>query len=198
MGREGDGLALGVIVVFAVGSVLGLAYVLIQNVTCSRTASNESAAIACLRAYLGAQYTFHRTDYYGIGKKVYANPKDGVGFSDLYQIGYPSAPRGEPFKLIDVTFANASAGNPNRKPKAGYCFADLRYADYSVECGLCAVPASYNRSGRNIFIIDITGVVYQKDAAAVYPGLQTGDTVPPLTRYPDAEALTPWTAVGSQ
>ena len=188
----------GLAALVAVGIALPSCNLFLPPLRGSRTASNESATIAGLRAYLGAQNVFHRTDYYGIGKKVYANPKDGVGFSDLYQIGYPSAPRGEPFKLIDVTFANASAGNPGPRPKAGYYFADLHYKDYSTGCGLCAVPASYNRSGRNIYIIDVTGTVYQKDAAAEFTGVTTGSKVPPLKTYPSAQALTTWIPVGSQ
>ena len=164
----------------------------------SRIASNESCTIASLRGYLGAQNTFKRNCSYGIGKKVYANPRDGVGFSDLYQVGHGAGPRGEVLKMIDVAFADARWGYRRHKPKAGYYFADLEYDDYSTDCGLCAVPASYNRSGRNIFIIDATGTVYQKDAAAEFPNVRTGDAVLPLRAYPDAKAITTWIPVGSE
>lgn len=182
----------GLAALVAVGIALPSCNLLLPRMAGSRLPSNESVAIACLRAYLGGQNTFHRTDYYGIGKKVYANPKDGVGFPDLDRIGGPGGTAG-PIGLIDMAFAQATFGG---RPKAGYYFGDLRYTDYSVDCGLCAVPASYNRSGRNIFIIDVTGTVYMKDAAAEYLGIKTGDKVPPLKTYPTAQALTTWIPVG--
>ncbi len=163
-----------------------------------RSWSNESAAMAYVRAYLSAQNQFKRSDFYAIGKLVYANPEDGVGYSDLYQVGYGQRPRGEVLGLIDIELARARWAREDRKPRAGYYFADLIYRDHEINCGLCAVPASYNRSGRNIFIIDVTGTVYQKDAAAVYPGIQTGNPVPPLTRYPDNKAITTWVPVGCE
>ncbi|MHC4504717.1 MAG: DUF2950 family protein [Planctomycetota bacterium] len=164
----------------------------------SRIASNESCAIAYLRGYLSAQHMFKRSSFYGIGKKVYANPRDGVGFSDLYQVGHGAGPRGEALEMIDVTFADARWGYRRKKPKAGYYFADLEYDDYTTDCGLCAAPASYNRSGRNIFIVDVTGTVYEKDAAAEFPNVRTGDAVLPLRAYPDAKAITTWIPVGSE
>ncbi len=190
----------GLAALVAVGIALPSCDLFIPH-TDGRIVSNESVTMAYLRAYLSAQNQFKRSDFYGIGKTVYANPSDGNGFADLYQLGYPSAPRGEVFGMIDVTFADAGARNPSPKPKAGYLFADITGCgnvpyDYTVDCGLCAVPASYNRSGRNIYIIDVTGTVYQKDAAAEYPWIQTGDGVPPLKRYPDLKTLVTWTPVG--
>ncbi|MHC4506096.1 MAG: DUF2950 family protein, partial [Planctomycetota bacterium] len=164
----------------------------------ARIASNESCAIASLRAYLAAQNYFKRRCLYGTAKKVYANPRDGVGFSDLYQVGHGAGPRGEALEMIDVTLADARWGYRRNKPRAGYYFADLEYDDYTTDCGLCAVPANYNRSGRNIFIVDVTGTVYQKDAAAEFPNVRTGDAVPPLRTYPDARAITTWIPVGTE
>ena len=199
MEKEQDGISPVVIVVLGLCAVIGLAYLFIQNVSGSRIASNESAAIAGLRAYLGAQNTFRRSDYYGIGKKVYANTRDGTGFTDLYQVGGPGS-KSEAIKLIDITFAEATVGG---RPKAGYLFADITADadgpyDPVTGCGLCAVPASYNRSGRNIFIVDVTGTVYLKDAAVRYPGLRTGETPPPLTVYPDPTEIATWLPVGSE
>ena len=199
MAREDDNLLLWLFLAVLIGGTLVLGYgCAVRSLTTPRSVSNESCAIAAMRAYLSAQNVFHRTDYYGIGKKVYGNPSHGNGIADLYQVGYPSAPRGEVLGMIDAAFADARWGCDGREPKAGYYFADLLYKDYGIDCGLCAVPASYNRSGRNIFIIDVTGTIYQKDAAAEHPGLQTGDAVPPLTRYPDVQALVTWTPVGCE
>jgi len=197
-----DDLFVGGILVVAIGSVVTV-FLATSYHGSRRVPHYGSYTVAGLRAYLSAQNQFKRTDFYGIGKKVYANPFNGNGLADLYQLGYPSAPRGEAFGMIDVTFADASARNPSPKPKAGYLYADITSCanvpyDHTMDCGLCAVPASYIRSGRHIFIIDVTGTVYQKDAAAEYPWIQTGDPVPPLTRYPDPKELVTWTPVGTE
>jgi hypothetical protein len=69
--------------------------------------------------------------------------------------------------------------------------------DFSIDCGLCGAPKSYNRSGRNVFVIGVAGTVYQKDAAAVRT-CATGDEVTPETGYPSATALTEWIPVGAE
>ena len=134
---------------------------------------NEAAAVAALRTYLSAQNQFHRTDHYGTGQLVYANPTDGVGFPDLYKIGGPGS-GGKELKLIDFSSAKATPGG---SPRAGYLFCDVVFEDPSFDCGLCAYPAVYGRSGRNTFMIDVTGVIYQKD---------TGGK--PVAKWPDLEA----------
>jgi hypothetical protein len=143
-------------------------------------ASNEAATITGCRAYLGAQGVFHRIPRYGKSKRVYANSRDGAGFPDLFQIGGPGSANNA-IKLIDPAMARATGP---ATAKAGYYFVDIKYDDYSTDCGLCAVPARYGRSGLNTFIIDITGTVYKKD---------TGGR--PVTRYPDT-AKDGWLPVG--
>jgi len=170
----GKGLAIGGIVSSAVLLIVPLLAVVsaiaIPNLVSSRIASNEVAAIAGLRAYVGAQGTFHRRDYYGKGELVYANPVDGQGFSDLHEVG------GQQIKLIDYSMARATSST---RAKAGYYFVDLTGSeegpyDYRYYFGLCAVPAQYPRTGRNTFVMDVTGTVYKKD---------TGGR--PVTVYPD-------------
>lgn len=145
-----------------------------------RARSNETAAVAALRTYLAAQSQFHRTDFYDKGFLTYANPKDGKGFPDLYQIGGPGS-GGAVLKLMDLSFAKATT--PERA-RAGYCFVDLVYDDYTVDCGLCAVPAEYGETGVHTFIIDVTGVVYRTDNGGK-----------PLTSYP--ANMAGWVPVGS-
>ena len=185
----GQGLAIAGVCLAGVNVLVVpvVAAIAIPNLVASRAASNEAAAIASLRAYLSAQSTFRRTDFYGKGMRVYANPSDGKGFPDLYEVG------GNRLTLIDSRFAEATSP---ASAKFGYYFADIEYDDYSNDCGLCAVPAAYNRSGRNVFIVDATGTVYQKDAAALHPGIMTGDPVPPVTVYPGAAEIATWLPVG--
>jgi type II secretory pathway pseudopilin PulG len=126
--------------------------------------SNESYAVSTLRTYLGAQNQFHRTDFYGLEYLVYANPWNGSGFPDLYEVGGVDS-GGTLLKLIDHSFARAEMGGESR---AGYYFCDMLGDkatgpyDFSIDCGLCAFPAE-RRFGRNTFIIDAMGTVYQKD-----------------------------------
>jgi prepilin-type N-terminal cleavage/methylation domain-containing protein len=135
-----------------------IAAIAIPNLVASRIASNETAAVASLRTYLGAQNQFVRTDFYGLGWLVYANPSQGEGFPDLNELGGPGS-GGTVLKMIDLAFAQAIPGGPAR---AGYVFDDITYGDYTIDCGLGAAPKVFARSGRNLFEIDVTGVVYQK------------------------------------
>ncbi len=156
----------------------GMVLFLLPTLVLPASASNEAAAIAGLRAYLGAQGVFQRKAYYGDeAGKVCANPKDGQGFPDLYKVGEPEADGG-PLKLIDRTFAEATS--PAR-PKSGYYFVDITADadgpyDPATDCGLCAVPARYKKSGVNTYIINFTGTVYYRD-----------NDGKPVTTWPDVE-----------
>ena len=154
-----------------------------------RMQSDESAAIAALRAYLCAQDTFQRVDRYGKGKLVYANPKDGTGFPDLYRIGGPLEKRSvDGFRFIDFAFARATSPET---PKAGYCFIDIvtdrktGSYDFTKDCGLCAVPVVHGETGIHTFIINAEGTVYRKDNGGK-----------PVTVFPDVES-DGWLPVGS-
>ena len=143
----------------------------------SRIAANETATVAALRIYLGAQNQFHRADRYGKGAMVYANPKDGKGFADLHRL-----PNGETLMLVDAAFAGAMSPDTARN---GYYFVDIvedaegKPYDFSTDCGLCAVPAQYGVSGRKTLVIDITGTVYVTDnggqPVTAFPDVKKGD-----------------------
>jgi hypothetical protein len=143
------------------------------------TSANEAAAIRALRTYLGAQNQYHRSDFYGKGALSYANPKDGKGFPDLYRV----RGKGEVMNLIDASFARATGPE---SAKRGYYFVDLQYGDYTVDCGLCAVPARYGETGFYTFVIDVTGTVYAKDNGGkpltTYPDMRRASWVPAQTR----------------
>jgi len=176
-----------------VAIIAAIAAIAVPNLLSSRMASNETAAIAALRAYLGAQGTFHCTDRYGVGGHFYANESDGAGFPDLFEIGYAGgAPTTDALQLVDMAFAQADADMATTVPKSGYIFDDVitdaisgNY-DYAVSCGLAACPGTHNKTGINSFMVDITGVVYKKDLGAA-------QTSPPTT-YPDMSAES-WLAV---
>jgi prepilin-type N-terminal cleavage/methylation domain-containing protein len=162
-----------------------IAAMAIPNIVSSRISSNEVATVAALRTYVAAQNQFCRTDFYVAGSFEYANKARGSGFPDLYQIGGPGS-GGTLLKMIDLSFAQAIPGGP---PRSGYVFDDIEYGDYSVNCGLAAAPREYGRSGRNIFVVDITGTVYQGRASE-------SDSDTPPTSYPDISSG--WIPVGSE
>ena len=145
----------------------------------SAMSANETAAPAYLRAYFNAQGTFHRQAWYGEELKgIYANPVNGKGFVDLYQIGGIGSGGAEP-QLIDRAFAEATSPDSHR---SGYYFAEIAADangpyDYTKQFGLCAVPAEYRRDGRSTYIVDNEGVVYGKDNGGK-----------PVTVWPDIEA----------
>ena len=169
------------VVVAALAAVTVVAVIAASRVDLSlapRIAGGEFGAIAHLRSYLGAQGAFQRLDRYGKGKLVYANPIDGKGLADLYRVGGPlEDPDGTELKLIDLAFARATSPETS---KAGYWFIEIiadRKAgpyDFTKECGLCAVPAVYGKTGIDTYIVDLCGTVYKKDTRGT-----------PVTVWPD-------------
>lgn len=146
----------------------------------ARIVSNESGACACLRAFVTAQKIFHRKAYYGtdVGS-VYANPREGSGFRDLYEFGGPGAGGKRPH-LIGREWAEATT--PERA-YGGYYFVDITGDetgpyDYAKQFGFCAVPAEHGKSGVHTFIIDAREKVYKKDTAGkpvmTWPNLAEG------------------------
>jgi len=187
---------LGVQNMASTAGIAVIAAIAIPNLVQSRVASNETSAVASFMVVLAGQATFHKVDFYKKGALVYANKRDGAGIYDLYQL-----PNGTDVRLIDRSLAMAFKG----QPKAGYLFADLTRdgegAEYDpmIEFAMCAVPAAYESGGRNIFVMDTGGTLYQTYARTVFPTIQPGDRVPFLTKYPSAEELaTKWIAIGSR
>lgn len=170
----------GILVVLLVVLVAG--NVLIPSCGCNRILTNETAAVAALRTYLAAQNQFHMTPFYGEGEPLqYASPWKGAGLPDLYKVA-STASGGEKLRLIDRRLAQAKMGGA---PRAGYYFYEILGVagkgpyDFSTDCGLCGYPAEYGKTGRNTFIIDITGLVYQKDTkgapVCIYPAEPEAD-----------------------
>ena len=174
-----------------------IAAIAIPNLLRSRMAANESAAIAACKTFAEAEDIYRRTDWDGDGILEYAQAIKGA--NSLYE---KAAGTGD-LTLVDASFASAE-GDPNTgQPKAGYVFRVLTGQGGTAPGGpktyivagtgaqansmtlgyaCSAVPASWDGTGRNVFQINNTGTVYQKD---------TGTNVHQTTYSPDTTWVVP-------
>jgi len=127
----------------------------------SRMAANESAAVAAGKTYAEAQGVYRKTDWDEDGVYEFAQTLKGA------------------LNLVDAALASAEGPPGLAQPKAGYVFKVLKsqgphapggrksYVDangkMTMGYALVACPASYDGTGRNTFIVNQTGTVYQKD-----------------------------------
>lgn len=163
------------IVVAIIAIIAGIA---VPNMLRSRLAANETAAIACCKAYGEAQEIYRRTDWDKDGVLEYARQTMGPNSlceSDWYRYD---------IMLLDKAFANAFHGpGTATNQKNGYVFeiksaqgaaapggarSYVTKGNLTLGYGISAVPTSYDSTGRNAFVMNNTGVVYQKDRGASY------------------------------
>jgi hypothetical protein len=194
--KPSSGIPTVVIVLIVVGvvAVVGLAFIsiiaaiAIPNLLRSRMAANESAAIAGCKTYAEAQEIYRRTDWDGDGVLEYAQSIKGA-----YSLFERQAGAGD-LQLVDSAFASAEdTGRGTAIPKAGYFFRVLTSQGPNAPGGredyvsggnmvlgyaLVACPVEWDASGRNTFLINQTGTVYQKDL-----GAQTPQIVQQMTEY---------------
>ena len=148
-------------------------------------ADNETAVIAALRTYCGAQNLLHRTDYDGDLILEYAGPgQRGETEHDSFTWLYSVDVDGEPIGLIDEDFARAKFGEPGAEPYHGYHFVDLSphaagdAYNAAFTYGLCAFPAEYGVTGLHTFIVDVQGTVFEGDCEGRH-----------FTRFPSWEEM---------
>jgi len=180
--KKGQGLVLWLIFgCLGVGCLsfvlLMIAAIVVPSLLGHPIKSNQTAAVADLRAIAAGQRIYRRTDPDGAGRQTYA-----AHYRDLY---YAKDAGGQPIMVLDQALADASADASPCFPKSGYIFADLKgdftgapYAP-TVAWGVVAYPAAYNKSGHMTLIINETGTVYQKDRGA---------GAPPPVNFPDVAA----------
>jgi len=150
-----------------------IAAVAIPSLLRSRMSANQVSALASCRAYSEAQEVFHRTDYDKDGTLEYAMNLRGA--NSLLEV---NAGTGD-LALIDSSFADAE-GNPGVavNSRAGYVFTVLTgkgpnqpggAASYMAPkgmlygFGMCAVPAGYDNTGRDTYVINNQAHPYQMD-----------------------------------
>ena len=124
----------------------------------TQLAEAEKKAVGALQTYALAQATVFEL------KKEFAR-----SFTLLDEVLKP--PGASPIVLVDAGFAKAAAPD---KALDGYYFVDIKSAggkelDPAKEFALCAVPAAYGRTGRQVFIMGKDGVIYGKDCGESRP-----------------------------
>ena len=170
-----------------------IAAIAIPSLLRSRLTANETAAIASCRAFTEAEEIYHRSDYDGDGVLEYASKMSGnnslletvAGTADL--------------ALIDSAFA-MSEGNPGiSNNRQGYVFTILTSQGVAASGGaksyingtnmiygfaMSALPAAYDGTGRNNFIVNNAGTTYQAD-------LGSGTVAHPSNYNPTSPTYTP-------
>jgi len=171
-------LGSGPMLAMGTATVAIVAAVAIPNLLRSRMAANESAAIAACKTFAEAEEIYLRTDYNRDGVKEYAQHiAGGKGEYGLYTDGAADATMGN-LCLVDAAFAHAEGAPGVAQPRSGYVFKILTKQGANAQGGkksyivngrlvngyaLLAIPSSYDSTGRNTFIINNIGQVYQKD-----------------------------------
>ena len=146
-----------------------IAAIAIPSLLRSRMAANETACAAACKAFAEAEEIYHRTDYTKSGVLQYSQNLSGT--NSLLGVSGELA-------LVDKTFAQAEGQNAS--PKAGYVFTVLTTQGAAATGGsrsyingswmtlgyACnGVPGAYDSTGRDQFIINNNGTIFQNDLA---------------------------------
>jgi|GEM_PF-1902733 len=149
-----------------------IAAVAVPSLLRSRMAANETAAAASCKAYAEAQEIYRRTDFDGDGALEYAQ-----AFKGNNSLLEKTAGAGD-IALVDRTFAFAEGKPGEATPKAGYLYKILKAQGAHAAGGkksylvkdnmtlgyaLVAYPATYDSTGRNTFLINHNGTIFQAD-----------------------------------
>ncbi len=174
-----------------------IAAIAIPSLLRSRMAANGTAAAASCKAYAEAQEIYRRTDYDGDAILEYSQAMKGAN-SLVSTTGMTND-----LQLIDRTFAGA-AGNPGVagvNPKAGYCFGiqisqtaaagiargyiPMGTTNMTLGYGGMGIPAAYDQTGRDSYIINGQGTIFQRDLGAT--GITLNTTFDPTTQWTPTE-----------
>jgi prepilin-type N-terminal cleavage/methylation domain-containing protein len=152
-----------------------IAAIAIPSLLRSRMAANETAAAASCKAFAEAEEIYRRTDYDADGILEYAQGIAGAN-SLVDKVAGDSS-----IGLLDKTFGTAEGVAGTASPKAGYVFSVLNSqgasatggarsylagTNMNLGYGLSAVAGSYDGTGRNSFMINNNGTIYQKDTTS--------------------------------
>ncbi|HYG74116.1 MAG TPA: DUF2950 family protein [Planctomycetota bacterium] len=149
-----------------------IAAIAIPSLLRSRMAANQTAAAAACKAFAEAEEIFHRTDYDQDGVLEYTSRMKGDN-SLLEKVSGAGD-----LALVDRSFAGAEGPPTTAAPKAGYVFTVLTSqgaagtggarsymtgTNMTLGYGLCAMPGAYDGTGRDTFVINNNGTIFQAD-----------------------------------
>lgn len=149
-----------------------IASIVIPSMLRAKMAGYETDAIAACKTYATAQDIYRRTDWDQDGVLEYATAFKGDASLFEQVSGTGDA------ILIDAAFAKAEGDPGTATAKAGYVFliqtgqgshapggvrTYFQQGNMTAGYGLSTIPESYDVSGRNSFIINNMGTVYQRD-----------------------------------
>ena len=156
-----------------------IAAIAIPSLLRSRMAANQTAAAAACKAFAEAEEIFHRTDYNGDGVLEYSTALSGV--NSLLEKSLGSGD----LALVDRAFGAAEGDPGTATPKAGYVFRVLTqqgptatggqrvyYAGTHMTLGYAcsAVAGAYDSTGRDSFMINGNGTIFQADRSFASTG----------------------------
>lgn len=147
-----------------------IASIAIPSLLRSRMAANQTAAAAACKAFAEAEEIYHRTDYNHDGVLEYAQKLSGN--NSLLETVAGSGNLG----MIDRNFGAAEGSGT---PKQGYNFQVLTSQGSQATGGqrsylpdnshmttgyaLDAIPSAYDSTGRDTYIINNNGTIFQND-----------------------------------
>jgi hypothetical protein len=116
-------------------------------------------AMILMRAYAGAQARFHREDWDGDGRLVYA--------ASCPELGAPRERAGRRFQPVAKELV--AAHGPGGQPCEGYRFLEMktiagREIDWGSDFALCAFPVPERAAAWPSFIVKTDGVLWTKSA----------------------------------
>jgi len=171
-----------------VATVSVIAAIAVPSLLRSRMAANETMAALFCRTYIDAQEVYKRQDRDGDGVLEYAQSVGGeTGLTGVMLAPMQSSEIAKPKPLMDPKYAKAE-GNPKdaTTPVSGYCMKVLKaqgdraksgrilyFAGKDMVAGhaLVIYPKSYDSTGRNTFICNQDGVIYQADLGRDTPSI---------------------------
>ena len=159
-----------------------IAAIAIPSLLRSRMAANQTAAAAACKAFAEAEEIYHRTDYNHDGVLEYAQTLSGnngllsntAGSTDLGLIdrnfgaaeGSGTPKQGYNFKVLTTQGANATGGARTYLPDGTHM---------TTGYALDAIPSAYDSTGRDTYIINNNGTIFQNDQGSTTAHLTTFD-----------------------
>lgn len=161
---------------------------------------NEKNAINALKFYTTAQVMFQVK---GHGKDPANTASGAKGYADNFRnLFYAADKDGKPLEFISEGMANAFAGPTagvpvstasdrtpanTATPYNGYLFLEPPGLDTATSFALVAYPVEFGVTGRRIFLVDNSGIVYEAILETIAGGIPEEGAMPKLLTEGDLQ-----------